>query len=53
MINYIIGTGVAALVIVIIANNIMKLKRGETGCSSACSGCGSSSTCAASTEENK
>lgn len=53
MINYIIGIGVAVLVIGIIVNNIVKLKKGETGCSSGCGGCESSCACSEHTEEDK
>lgn len=53
MINYIIGITVAVLVIAIIANNIIKLKKGETGCGSGCSGCSSSSSCSGYVGEKK
>lgn len=45
MINYIIGIVVAALVIAIIVNRIIKLKKGETGCASGCGGCAMSNSC--------
>lgn len=53
MIDFVIGIGVAVVVIAIIVNNIVKLKRGETGCSSGCSGCSSSSSCSGHTEDHK
>lgn len=50
MINYIIGFGTAAIVILVIAKKIIKAKKGEdSGCCSGCSGCcncPSSSACA-------
>ncbi|MBO5236408.1 MAG: hypothetical protein J6B32_04790 [Spirochaetaceae bacterium] len=46
MINYIIGFGVATLVIVVIARKIIKAKKGEvSGCGYGCGSCSNCPSC--------
>ena len=54
MINYIIGTTVAVIVIVTLARKIIKTKKGEQdGCGCSCINCPSNSCCSLKTEDEK